>query len=64
MRHLFNRRIAISEALSEEYNWRVGAPSAGDSNLLLKIQRTGWSMPFFHDRGLYLKLSAIIKTTV
>jgi hypothetical protein len=61
---IFNRQIPISEALSEEHNWLVGAFSAAESNLQLTIQRTEWSKTFFHDRESYVKFTATFKTTV
>jgi hypothetical protein len=61
---ILNRQIPISEALSEEHNWLVGAFSAADSNLQLTIQRTEWSKTFFHDRESYVKFTETFKTTV
>jgi hypothetical protein len=61
---ILNRQIPISEALSVEHNWLVGAYSATDRDLQLKIQSTEWSRTYFNDRESYLKFTATFKTTV
>ena len=60
---VLNRQIHSNEALTEEYEWLVGAYSIEEKNLILNIQYTEWSKTFFKDRESYLKFTGTFKTT-
>ena len=63
MINVLKRQIHFAEALTDEYDWLVGAYSIEEKNLILNIQYTEWSKTFFTDRESYLKFTGTFKTT-